>query len=526
MRRFFFVPLVLALWLLPLSLALAGDFIDTRITFAISDDNLLAGPGETNPSSPSTSFTPGERSNLFFDNYNTKDSGFESLSHIVLYKKLPSFFKNLTTAASLVVRMDYHLEKKEFRLRDSGSYLILDYDLDSSKHTRRHIEITAFPLSSDRFRLGYSYDISWGGDSTFPRRYLKSPVPGIKLKFGYDFLQKMGMFFFLGAKTALLQQYVTGDVIEEETAYGFLGGLGFYAGGFRFEAGGAFFSKGTFFNPAVKREPVYFYGASGQISYSKGLPVGVSIDFKLYKNDPDMPAKFFKEEKYTPGKFSFAVAVEGSYVANLLEDPDTLSGIVPAPGIASDINFRMKYGYFRLHADIVFRDLGFILRDVPGFVPFQAFSKEQAVSPEFFAALGADYYIAPAHLTIGLKGGIQIPATFRGNLPSEIVGNEPPASLQGEQIVVVRDEGDFIIVPTKDREGREITILPVFSVKLNLKWQLSSFMAIIGELLFSVDQNQTRLFKDQVEGTIEPNYYRGFQNPFLFGFNIMMQARF
>ena len=78
-------------------------------------------------------------------------------------------------------------------------------------------------------------------------------------------------------------------------------------------------------------------------------------------------------------KFSFAVAAEGSYVSNQLEDPDTTGGIVSAPGMAFDLNFRMKYGYFRLHADVVFRDLGFILVNVPSFVPFQAFSKQQKI---------------------------------------------------------------------------------------------------------------------------------------------------
>ena len=48
---------------------------------------------------------------------------------------------------------------------------------------------------------------------------------------------------------------------------------------------------------------------------------------------------------------------------------------------------------------------------------------------------------------------------------------------------------------------------------------------IVGEVLFSVDQNETRLTKDQVAGTIV--YYRDFlENPVRFGFNVMMQARF
>ncbi|MBU49140.1 MAG: hypothetical protein CL920_10625 [Deltaproteobacteria bacterium] len=529
---------LLALLLFP-QWSYAGDFMDTRLTFAIADNNLLAGPGETNPNSPSTGFNAGRRNTLFFDNYNTRFSGFETLSHAVLYKKMPSFFKNLTTAAALVVRMNYAADRssRAFELTDAGSYIFMDYDLGSSKNIKRNFQVTAFPLSSTRFRLGYSFRISWGGDSTYPRRSVVSPAPGVKFQLNHDFNSKTGIYLFAGAKTVLLQKRIREyddpndkensefvERIEEETAYGVLGGFGLRVGDFRIEGGGAFFDKGTFSNPNVQGEPVYFYGFSGQMSYSYGMPIGVSIDFRLYKNDPQMPAKFFKPEKYEPGKFSFNVAAEASYLVNLLEDPDTFGGIVPSPGIAADINFRMKYGYFRMHADIVFRDLGFILRDVPGFVPFQAFSEKQKISPEFFAAVGVDYYIKGAHLTIGLKGGVQVPATFQGNIPEEVTGNQGsiPASLKGEQIVMVRDEGDFVLIPLVDQNGNAITVLPIVSAKANFKLQFSEFLSLVGEILFTLDNNDTRLTRDQITGIA----FREFTQPIRFGFNMMLQARF
>jgi opacity protein-like surface antigen len=508
--------------------ALAGDFIDTRITFALSDDNLLVNAGKTNPSSPLPSFIPGARSTLFFDNYNRRDTGFESLSHIVLYKKMPGFIPRLDTAAGLVVRMDYHLERREFRLRDSGSYIDIQYDLGSNKKLgiRRNIQFTGFPLSSDRFRLGYSFDISWGGDLTFPRRTLKSPVPGAKLQFNYDFDSKSGLTLFLGGKTGLLQQLVTQEQIEEETVYGALAGWGLRLGGFQWQGGAAYFNKGTFFNPSVKGEPVHFYGASTQLSYTHGMPIGVSIDFRLYRNNPNQPILFFKPENYSPGKFSFAVSSEVSYVVNMVEDPERTGGIVPLPGIAADLNFRMKYGYLRLHADVVFRDLGFILVNVPGIVPFQGFSKEQKLSPEFFAAVGADYYFTASRVTIGLKLGVQMPATFQAVLPKEVTGNVAPGALQGETIVVVRDEGDWVFVPVVDSKGNQNVILPVFSAKANFKWQMSKFMAMVGELLFSIDNNTTRLQfkKGQVDGTVVTE--RVFDFPIQLGFNLMVQASF
>ncbi len=517
--------LLLGLCLLSPLPAGAGDFIDTRITFGMSDDNLLLGPGLSNPPSPSTSFIPGKRNTLFFDNYNTRFSGFESLSHIVLYKKLPSFFKGLTTEAALVVRMLYQAQKRDrfFVFKDSSSYLQLTYDFVQSKTLKRNIVFTAFPLSSDRFRLGYSYRLSWAGDSTFPRRTVVSPVPGFKLQLNYDLTPGVRFFMFGGVKTAFLQKLVTKELTEEEVSVGVLAGMGIRAGGFQLEMGAAFFDKGTFANTEIRGETIYFYGLSGQLSYSYGIPIGVSIDFRLYRNDPNMPARFFREEKYTPGKFSFAISSELSYVVNMLQNGDKLDAISPFPGLATDLNFRMKYGHFRLHADVMFRDMGFILKNVPGFVPFQTFSSNQKVTPEFFAAVGVDYHIKKAHLTLGFKGGVQLPAAFKAALPKEVTGNVVPGSLQGEQIVVVRDEGDFILLPSKDKNGNAVDVLPVFSVKINMKWQLSSFMAVIGEALISIDQNQTRLERGTGEGTVES---RVFIDPLKIGFNLVLQARF
>lgn len=524
------VFLALLLTAAPLS-AWAGDFMDSRVTFGLADNNLLLGPGQSNPNSPSPNFLPGSRNTLFFDNYNTRFSGFETLSHAVLYKKLPSYIDGLTTAAALVIRMRYQPDRRsvEFQILDSGSYIFLSYDLggDKKRKIRRTLDLTAFPLSSDRFRLGYSFRLSWGGNSTFPRRTVTSPVPGAKLQFTYDFNPGTRFFVFAGAKTTLIQKIVNdGLLTEEETAYGFLGGIGFKAAGFQIEGGAAFFDKGTFQQAGVRGEPIQFFGFTGQASYSMGMPIGVSIDFRLYENDPDRPTKFFRPEKYTPGQFSFAVSAEYSYVVNMLQDPETLTGIVPAPGMAADLNFRMKYGYFRLHADFVFRDLGFILRDVPGFVPFQAFTIEQlqqSISPEFFMAIGVDYYIKAARLTLGIKGGFLIPAYFKGLLPIEQTGNNPISSLGGEQIVVILDDGDIRLLPPTDSNGNKVEVLPIISAKLNFKWQLSPFLAVIGEFLFSVDNNQTRLERSTEDGTTAE---RVFIDPIVIGFNLLMQARF
>ena len=107
---------------------LAGDFVDTRITFIFSDDNLLAGPGETLINSPTPDFGPRENNFFPFENLDTRDSGQETLSHLVLYRALPGFSDRLLTEASLVVRFSLFGEG-DVSFGDDGSYLRLTYGL-------------------------------------------------------------------------------------------------------------------------------------------------------------------------------------------------------------------------------------------------------------------------------------------------------------------------------------------------------------------------------------------------------------
>src|SRR5579871_4250991 len=85
MRR---LPLLALLVCLP-AVARAGDFVDTRLNFTLTDENLLVKPGETNPSVPSIHIgQPSSLGLLFFDNYDTRYTGYENLTHLVLYKKV------------------------------------------------------------------------------------------------------------------------------------------------------------------------------------------------------------------------------------------------------------------------------------------------------------------------------------------------------------------------------------------------------------------------------------------------------
>src|SRR4029077_19657228 len=77
--------------------AAAGDFVDTRITFLFSDNNIFAGPADY---SPQPDFTQRPGINYFFDNYNTRDSGQETKPDLAVYKRMTGWSPRLETEAA------------------------------------------------------------------------------------------------------------------------------------------------------------------------------------------------------------------------------------------------------------------------------------------------------------------------------------------------------------------------------------------------------------------------------------------
>ena len=129
----------------------ASGFMDTRLAFTLTNENILVKPGETVPSVPGWRFgTPGSPGVLFFDSYDTRYSGFETLSHAVMYREYRS--GHLQAEGALVVRID-DLSETRLGLSDDGSYVTVSDWKDPSHKDPTRLSLTAFPVSSDRFRL-------------------------------------------------------------------------------------------------------------------------------------------------------------------------------------------------------------------------------------------------------------------------------------------------------------------------------------------------------------------------------------
>lgn len=492
--------------------AFAGDWVDTRLSFAFADNNVFADEGETTPSSPTARFGAGAQNTLFFDNVNTRFSGFESLSNLTLYKSTPAFFEGLTTEAALSI---VALERFDgsINLRDNSSYVRLSYR-PLSWGAKENISFTGFPVSADRFRLGYAFRITWGGNGVFTTRAQQFGVPGAKVQINRQFNDEQGYYLFVGSKTGLILNDITR---EQRTNYGLLfgGGVDLHRD-LRLDVSGGIFQKGTIPGLADRSVEAYVVqrGVSAQLVYHYGTPVGTSIDLTLYRNDPEVFNRLFKPETYDPaGPIAASLSLEASYLEQTLGDPDRFGSTKVQAATAGALIGRLKTGYTRFNVTALYRTVSFIQNEVPGFPPFNDFPEGTELTPELFGSVGVDYHLPRAHLTPGLILGVQQPAAYTG--ATGLGGAQPGLALLGRRTVVFRDTNLVSILKAGDKSQ------PIIAAKLTFRWDLSDSVAAIGETYYNYDTNRTN-FRDDVQGVVEPVY----EEPHGLGFNAVLQARF
>lgn len=487
----------------PGDIAGASGFFDTRLAFTLTNENMLVKPGETIPSVPGWRFgTPNSLGILFFDNYDTRYSGFETLSHVVAYR---SYHKNHFDAeASFVIRVN-ELTPSTINLTDDGSYIQLANWKDPTHKDPERITLTAFPVSSDRFRLGYSYRLSWGGDPEYGRA-VRSAVPGVKLQ--YDTAKS---YVYVGGKSAVVLDRRTA---EDKAALAFLAGGGYDVHPMvRVEANGGYFDRGYNELEDVNSQKVRLFGGSAQVAVHKGMPVQSSIDYRLYKNNGEQIARLFAPVVY-PGGTSWLAMAEATAIGQTLKDPANTGATRIQKGYAADLNVRVMVDRVRVRGDISFRDLAFILHTQPSLPTYSDFPTDYTVSPDLFADLGVDKNWND-FVTLGVIAGIEMPATLKS--PKGIAGGM--TGVPGSSTAVVRNNNISTL----------ITILPVnqdakpqVAVKGTARFDFGKIYAAVVELYYSYDPNVTRYLRS---GPDQPFQYEFGQLNQL-GLNATLQARF
>ncbi len=490
------------------------DFIDTRITWTFGDDDVLTATGQRVPVSPLPRIGDRQQYQLFFDALNSRFAGRENLSHLAMYARAPGFIPRVSTEAALVLRVDLgQLSTNSGNLNqsfyDAGTFLRVAYAV-SSRSSRDNFALTFFPFDTDRFRIGYLWDLSWGGNDVFPRRV--GAAPGLKLS-----LDVGGLSLWAGFKTTgivvpleVVTQSRDLEIVRvEETQFGALAGVGYRSGdSFRFDLSGGWFQQGRFDFPGVRGQQVYLLGASARAVVSGGLPVSQSLDMMLYRNDPTTPFVAFRPETYTPGRILWNASVEGTAIAQNLADINAPGATAMQPGFAGALQGRLKAGYFGASFTALYRDVPFLLRNVPSFIPFQTLPTGATVDPELFFAAQVDYALARLNLVPSLIVGVQLPATFSSEVQE--------GSVRSLRTLVIRRAGNFSILPPGESR------VPIISARASVRWDLSTIFAGIFWAQYVLDQNATLL---QVDSS-GSRQVRIFQAANQLGFGLTAQARF
>jgi hypothetical protein len=489
----------------PSDLTGASGPYDTRIAFTLANENVLVEPGETIPSVPGWRFgVPNSLGVLFFDNYDTRYSGFETLSHLVMHR---SYNKGHFQAdGSLVLRVN-ELSEKNIELSDAGTYITLTNWKDPTHKDPTRISLTVFPVSSDRMRLGYSYRLSWGGSPEYRRA--RSATPG--LKFQYDTKK---MYAFIGAKSAVLLDRRTA---EEQAALAVLAGAGIDPTEMvRIEVNGGYFDRGYNELVDVNDQKVQLFGASAQLAIHKGMPVQSSVDYKLYKNNNERVSGLFNPVKY-PGGLSWLVMIEGTAMGQTLKHPEMTGTTVVQKGYAGDVNVRVMIDRLRLRFDASYRTLAYILHSQPSLPTYSDFPADYRTSPDLFAAVGVDRNFND-FLTVGAIFGVDKPATLTSTkgVPGGMTG------VTGESTAVIRNNNIDTL----------ITILPVgeeavpqYATKGFIKLDFGRIYTALLEVFYSYDANTTR-YQRVDPGNPESPFEFQFGEFNQLGINATLQARF
>ena len=478
--------------------ASAGDFLDTWVTTALEDTNVLAGPEAY---SPAANFV--QRGNsTFFENYESRFTDDISQTHLVLYKRDEGFIKGITTEAAFVIRLQPYLDVASSRpgvtVADDGSYIRIIKKLGEDQD----FSVTGYAVDANRFRLGYSYDITWGGRDIYA--FDPYAAPGIRAQY-----QNGGHYAFVGAKTAVGDYTDTEGNKTNEAYWGGLVGGGVEFGRLvRWEAGAGTFQQGQLTNVGDVESPLYnapisAMGVSTQVSVrsTEKLAWMNSSELRLYRNAPEFMKDTYISHRQLDG-FGVLVQGETTVLFHDLITPEEIEETTVERAIAADVQATAVAGTTEMSLDFVYKDLPFIVFNIPGITSGYALDPDLNATPQLYVRGRVSHWFPKAHLTPSVGAGWKLPATYT----------------TGETSFVQYDERNKAHVP----DGQEPTA--ILSAVAGLQWDVSPSTVVVGEVLYTLDNNLSDFQTDEDGANSFVPEAENVRNAL--GFNLMMRARF
>ncbi|REG15351.1 hypothetical protein ATI61_12627 [Archangium gephyra] len=457
---------------------------------------LACGPLLSTPEAQASEFAS-LRVSLLANDDDLTSSGFASVLHLGLRLRSPELGPGLRAEAEVSLLLSSS-NSGDLSFRDNASFLRLVWRPESWGETEG-LSLTVLPLTSTRLHLGYEQPATWGR-GVYAVSSSRSGIvgaPGLEAR-----LTREHGYAFTAAKSVVGINSQTG---EPERLAMVMAGAGVDVWPLvRLEAAGAFVQHGVIESLAnLGREERASTGAvSGRVLFHQGAPIGPSVDFSLYQQDPEVFEKLFAPEEY-PGGVSASVSLEATALSQTLMDPDVDEGAVRSQGAeAVALQARLKVDFLRVHALALHRSATFISSEVPGFPPFKAYPQDTGLRSELLLSAGADYHFAGPALTPGLVVRAVWPAAFDN---TRLVGI-PDAM---PRFVLLRGPAEF----TALRPGRERQ--PILLAKATLRWDFGSAFSAMGEAFYTQDPNRG-VNEDDDTGTPASTL----------GFSALLQARF
>ena len=486
--------------LLLASPAQAGEFLDVWVTTAFEDTNINAGPGDY---SPSANFVMrGNRT--FFENYEARYSDDISQSHLVLYRHDDGFAEGWSTEAAMVIQFNPFLNPDQTSdgvdITDDGSYVRVIRELQGDDHS---LSLTGYAVDASRFRLGYSYDLSYGGKEMMARPVWA--MPGARLQW-----QRGGTYAFLGAKSAINAMIdESWEGTRNQAYYSFLSGAGMQVGNMLFEVGAGLFQQGQLENVPDASSPLYgrmisAYGLSGQVGWrsSDDIDFIQSGELRLYRNAPEYMRDTYISHGSHDG-FGMLVQAEANLLGHDLLDADADNATIIETAMAGDIQTVFLLDNTEINIDFVYKDLPYILFNIPGLTSGVSLPEDMVTTPQLYWRAKVSHYLPEWNFAPSFGVGLMQPASYT----------------TADGTYVQYSERDKEGVPA-DRDAATNILAAVAGGQLDI----SNSMVAVGELLYTIDNNLSKVEEGPDGNLIRVAESDAVRNAL--GFNLMLRARF
>jgi hypothetical protein len=246
------------------------------------------------------------------------------------------------------------------------------------------------------------------------------------------------------------------------------------------------------------------YGVAGQVGWRTrpDMPFIESADLRLYRNGPDNLRETYIRHTQLDGSGLLIQAEVDVLSHNLLSatDDDTLE---IETGIAGDLQTMFVTGATAVSVDLVYKDLAYILFNVPGLTSGVAMNPDMETTAQLYGRVKAEHYFANARATPSLGLGLMQPATY------------------------TTGDGTFVQYSERDKEQVPEDQAPaaILSGVAGVQFDMSNSVVLLGEVLYTVDNNQSEFVQteDNPEGE---RLAAPWEERNILGVNLIMRARF